>query len=63
LAKGVDVNIKDDNGFTALHWATQTCNMDSIVKLLGITGIDVNCSDFIGWTPLHYAWYNTLLLA
>ena len=50
------VNINNQIGETALHYAVQAWkpNLD-IVKLLIDNGIDVNCTDCNGISPLHWA--------
>ena len=54
---GADVN-KEDDGYTALHFATDMGHTE-IVKLLINAGADVNIKDgpAYGRTPLHYATY------
>jgi ankyrin len=55
LQHGIDVNTKDGNGFTALHWATFHRHTD-IVKLLLEHGSSVNATEkWEGLTPLHLA--------
>ena len=53
---GVDPNIKDEVGFTALHYCTGMCGKAEIAKIvLGIPGVDVNAKSSNGETPLHVA--------
>ena len=52
-----DVNIKDENGNTALHLAS-FCGHRQIVKMLLDAGADVNYSEVDGYTALHYASYS-----
>lgn len=58
---GVDVNAKDKQLCTALHWACLRRNTyqegvpEYITNLLKMPGIDVNAADEKGWTPLMYA--------
>ena len=54
LAAGTDVNAKDDNGWTPLHFAVYYGHKE-IVELLIAKGADVNAKDNNGWTPLHFA--------
>ena len=52
LDGGADVNEKDENGVTPLHW-TET---EEIAELLIAQGADVNAKDdWSGSTPLHRA--------
>jgi ankyrin repeat protein len=54
LAKGADVNSKDNNGNRPLHWAAEM-GCEDVVKLLLANGADVNARDYNGFTPLHWA--------
>jgi ankyrin repeat protein len=56
IAKGVDVDAKDDRfiGQTPLHRAAWK-SYKEIVELLIAAGADVNAKDIIGLTPLHAA--------
>ena len=54
LAAGTDVNAKDDNGWTPLHFAVYYGHKE-IVELLITKGAEVNAKDNNGWTPLHLA--------
>jgi ankyrin repeat protein len=51
---GADVNVKDDNGWTALMRAADKRHKD-IVKLLLEKGTDINVKDGNGWTALMRA--------
>ena len=56
LADGVDVNAKDEDGWTSLHYATTGLTRRvEIVELLIDAGADVNAKDVSSWTPLHGA--------
>lgn len=46
--------VDNDNGYTALHYASQNGNSE-MVELLLDSGADVNAKDTLGNTPLFYA--------
>lgn len=54
LSKGMDVNTKDSDDYTALHWAVQRQNL-KIVQTLINYGANVNVVDSDGQTPLYQA--------
>uniref|UniRef100_A0A7I4FUF6 Uncharacterized protein n=1 Tax=Physcomitrium patens TaxID=3218 RepID=A0A7I4FUF6_PHYPA len=54
LRRGVDVNTRDTNGFTELHWAI-ICGRDRIIRYLLKSGADVKAIDKDGASVLHYA--------
>ncbi|TET37514.1 MAG: hypothetical protein E3J72_05615 [Planctomycetota bacterium] len=54
LAGGIDVNIADENGFSALHLATAVNNME-IAEFLLEKGANVSATMKEGGTPLHVA--------
>ena len=54
IAKGADVNARDDDGFTPLHIAAYEGHKE-IAELLIAEGADVNAKDDDGDTPLDYA--------
>ena len=54
LAKGADVNAKDEYGDTPLHKA-ETFGHKDLAGLLLAKGADVNAKTKYGWTPLHTA--------
>ena len=57
LDKGVDVDAKDEEGWTPLHLAAYSDGKD-IVGLLIAAGADVDARDEEGWPPLHLAAYS-----
>lgn len=50
----LDINERDDVGFSPLHWAVATKQLNA-AKLLVKYGADVNLKDTLGFTPLFYA--------
>jgi len=54
LAKGADINAKDDHGFTALMWAVVGGHFHA-VKLLLDKGADINAKNNNGQTALMHA--------
>ena len=55
LADGADVNAKDDNGWTPLHWAALSGHKE-VSEYLITMGADVNAAETVsGMTPLHFA--------
>ncbi|MBI3949447.1 MAG: TonB family protein [Acidobacteria bacterium] len=54
LAKGVNVNARDEMGMTALMYAARS-GQSEMVKVLLIAGIDVDAKDDDGMTALMYA--------
>jgi cytohesin len=56
LAKGADVNAKDDRGRTPLHKVVYlSSRKKEMVELLITKGAEVNAKDGYGRTPLHWA--------
>ena len=53
--EGVDVNLQNKNGWTALHWAANRGNTDTVRLLCTVEGVDVNKQNKEGWTALHHA--------
>ena len=56
LEKGGDVNAKNAESITPLHWASEEGNA-AVVELLVERDADTNMRDKIGWTALHIAAY------
>lgn len=54
LAKKVSINAQDNEGKTALHWASQLRRAD-VIQFLLKKGADPNLQDVQGITPLMYA--------
>lgn len=54
LAAGTPVDIRDDEGCTALHFAADRGHV-AIAQALIRAGADVNAQDNDGQAPLHYA--------
>ena len=55
LAKGVDINARENNGGTPLHRACLRLGRKNVVELLIAKGADVNAGDNRGRTPLSVA--------
>lgn len=49
-----DLTVKDENGWTPLHWAAQVQDLKGVQILLEF-GANPNAVDFEGATPLHVA--------
>jgi ankyrin repeat protein len=55
ISNGADVNLKDENGHTALHIAAEGQDV-KMIELLVSKGADINAKNGNdGWTPLHLA--------
>ena len=54
LERGADVNVRDANGETPLHWAAEEGKKETVALLLE-HGADVNARGEDGATPLHWA--------
>jgi ankyrin repeat protein/tetratricopeptide (TPR) repeat protein len=54
LARGGDINAKDENGWTLLHEAAHEGDIE-LVEMLLAKGADVNVKNDAGLTPLYYA--------
>ena len=62
LAAGTDVNTKDDQEYTPLHWAAMEGRRE-VAELLISSGANVNAKNKVGNTPLHIAAYMKFDLA
>lgn len=66
LNSGVNINHKDLQGRTSLHYSVSTVNSDvsvKIIKLLLKFGADPNATDKHSFTPLHFAVKSKFLTA
>ena len=57
LEKGADIETKDSDRQTPLHWASYNRHVE-VVQLLLKKGADIKAKDSDGRTPLHWASYN-----
>ncbi len=57
LDQGADVNGKDKDGSTPIHY-TASYGRANVATLLLDRGADVNGKNNRGWTPTHYAAWN-----
>ncbi len=57
LSKGIDLNFRDDDGYTALHSALERSVADRhhVLRLLLAAGAPVNRNGIHGYTPAHFA--------
>jgi 26S proteasome non-ATPase regulatory subunit 10 len=54
LERGAKVNVRNDEGRTALHWAAEE-GQEEVVGILVEFGGDINARNMFGFTPLHAA--------
>ena len=52
IARGDDVDARDEDGWTPLHWAAEGDSLD-VARLLIVRGAEVDARDKYGDTPLH----------
>lgn len=52
LDQGADINFKDKEGKTALHWACTYGHFKAVETLI-YNGADIHARDYMGSTPLH----------
>ena len=57
IAKGANINTKDEKGSTALHWATYYEYTD-IIRFLLMQGANPYITDNYGLTPIDVARFN-----
>ena len=57
VADGYNVDRRDQNGYTALHWAAAAGSHEQVVDVLVRAGADPNAASALGFTPLHLAMY------
>ncbi|MEK1829568.1 ankyrin repeat domain-containing protein [Priestia megaterium] len=51
---GIDVNTRDEGGYTMLHWATQEGHLE-VIRFLISRGSSIHLEDEEGFTPLYIA--------
>jgi ankyrin repeat protein len=49
-----DLNIRDEQGYTALHWAARNGSSAALAKLLALPEVRAHVRNLDGNTPLHY---------
>ncbi|MWW23125.1 ankyrin repeat domain-containing protein [Algibacter lectus] len=54
----IDVNIQDENGFTAIHFAIEEGYPKILKEILSTKGVNINLKDKFGNTPLWRAVHN-----
>jgi len=54
LNSGIDIDIKDQDEYTMLHWATQEGHLE-VIKSLILEGANIHLKDEEGFTPLYIA--------
>ncbi|ACE05769.1 hypothetical protein Aasi_0340 [Candidatus Amoebophilus asiaticus 5a2] len=59
--KGANINTRDKEGLTPLHWIAGRGNLEMLTLLLNASGIDINAKDKYGYTPLHRALSRNLI--
>jgi len=60
LERGVNINAKDNNGLTSLHYASYLEHLEIVILLLE-AGANINEQTNLGGTPLHCAsWWRRL---
>jgi len=52
-----NANIGDNDGWTALHWSSNTREQIEQIEILISFGASVSAKEKRGWTPLHFAAY------
>jgi len=57
MRKSKLINAKDENGYSPLHWATNSGHTDIMENLIS-NGADIHAQDSDGDTPLHWAAYS-----
>ena len=55
MKERADVNGRQPDGATALHWAAHWADMETVTVLLA-AGADPNAANDFGVTPLSMAW-------
>lgn len=55
LAKGANLDTKDEDERTPLHWAASVGAVDVVAFLVDEAHVRVNVQDDAGWTPLMSA--------
>jgi ankyrin repeat protein len=51
--RGADITVKDNDGWTVLHWAARNGQWEVVKWLVEERGADITANDNDGWTVLH----------
>ncbi len=54
IKKGADINLKDTDAHSVIHWAV-VCGQEHLITILLKHGANPNTSDIHGAYPIHYA--------
>ena len=55
LSAGADINFRDEDGGTPLHYAAEHNENPAVIEALIAAGADLDARGEYGWTPLHVA--------
>lgn len=61
LEHGIDINVRDNQGRTPLHYAAENGQCESLFALISANEININAQDIDGVAPIHLAAKNNKL--